>query len=302
MTHSTKSDKKPEASYSFDAIGTRWQIELYQPVDDPEGLFDKIIARIAEFDKTYSRFREDSLVSTIARTPGSYTFPDDAVPMFELYDQFYRLSGGAVTPLIGETLASAGYDAGYSLQLKTLVPPPAWEAVVRRTGSRVQTTQPVLLDFGAAGKGYLVDIVAGMLEAGGIHGYCIDAGGDIVFHSKGNRRLKIGLEHPDNPQQVLGVAEIHNQSLCGSAGNRRAWGEFHHIIDPHTLTSPHHIKAVWVVAETGLLADGLATALFFVPANILAKHYTFEYAVVHEDYTLEHSAGFPATFFTGTNP
>jgi thiamine biosynthesis lipoprotein len=76
------------------------------------------------------------------------------------------------------------------------------------------------------------------------------------------------------------------------------WDVYHHIIDPHSLKSPRHIRAVWVVADTGLLADGLATALFFCPAATLAKSYNFAYAMVYDDYSLEHSDNFPATFFT----
>jgi hypothetical protein len=38
--------------------------------------------------------------------------------------------------------------------------------------------------------------------------------------------------------------------------------------------------------------------LFFVdPAN-LRKQYSFEYAIVYDDYALNVSKGFPATFFT----
>jgi thiamine biosynthesis lipoprotein len=52
------------------------------------------------------------------------------------------------------------------------------------------------------------------------------------------------------------------------------------------------------VADTGLLADGLATALFFADAAMLQKHYNFEYAIVNNDFSLERSPNFPATFFT----
>jgi thiamine biosynthesis lipoprotein len=108
----------------------------------------------------------------------------------------------------------------------------------------------------------------------------------------------VALEHPDDPTQAVGVATITNQSICGSAGNRRVWGDFHHIINPETQESPMHIKALWVVANSTLLADALATCLFFMDSSILKEHYDFEYLIVKDDYTTEQSLGFPAELFT----
>jgi thiamine biosynthesis lipoprotein len=110
--------------------------------------------------------------------------------------------------------------------------------------------------------------------------------------------LPIALEHPDDPAMAIGIARISNQSICGSSGNRRAWGVYHHIINPHSLTSPQHTRALWVIARNGLTADGLATALFFVPAEVLATNFDFEYAIINEDYSLHHSMNFPAEFYT----
>ena len=77
------------------------------------------------------------------------------------------------------------------------------------------------MDFGAAGKGYLIDLVAKVLQKHKLDYFCVDAGGDMFYHNIGNEKLRVGLEHPDNPKQVIGVANIYNQSICASAGNRR---------------------------------------------------------------------------------
>ena len=80
----------------------------------PAGLVEQIAARVEAFDRTYSRFRDDSLVSAIARTPGTYPFPDDAPELFELYRRLYEATDAAVSPLVGRTLETLGYDRGYS--------------------------------------------------------------------------------------------------------------------------------------------------------------------------------------------
>lgn len=258
-----------------------------------------VAGRIEQFDRDYSRFRADSLVSAMARTAGRYQLPPDAQPLFDLYRELYDLTAGAVTPLVGGLLAAAGYDAAYSLRPGTLTPPPAWPGTLRYEFPHLTLARPVSLDLGAAGKGYLVDLVAGVLRTHGITAYCVDAGGDMAHQGALEADpLAVGLEHPADAGQVIGVAQLRNQSLCGSAGNRRAWAGLNHIIDPHTRTSPTHLRAVWAVADTTLLADALTTALYFVPPPILAAHYVFEYALVYEDFSLEHSADFPAAFFT----
>lgn len=311
MKHSKPSSPKPPVSqtlqdgwhYEFEAIGTAWAIDVLEPVGKrlTATLIRTIDKLITDFDRNYSRFRDDSLVSTMARASGAYTLPKDAKPLLDFYENLYDVTGGAVTPLIGQTLSDAGYDATYSLQSGKLTVPPAWREVLDYNFPKLTIKQPALLDFGAAGKGYLVDLVAQCLQQYDIKNFCVDAGGDMVYRTTTNHALDVGLEHPADLTQAIGIAHIKNQSLCGSAGNRRSWGSYTHIINPHNLKSPKHIAGLWVTAASGLVADGLTTALFFTPAETLQKQYTFEYAIVYQDLSLEHSAHFPADFFTNTN-
>jgi len=289
--------------YSFEAIGTVWQVEVFEALDEQHAVAikDTIAKLIGEFDKNYSRFRADSLVRQMAKQAGDYELPPDAQPMFELYSQLYDLTEGAMTPLIGNTLEQAGYDADYSFKTSKLTTPPAWDDVMTYQAPVLNLQQPALLDFGAVGKGHLVDLVGKLLEEHHAKNFCINAGGDMLYRTSNSQKLEIGLEHPADPAQAIGVATIRNQSLCGSSGNRRTWGKkqtFHHIINPQTLSSPKHIRALWTVADNTLLADALSTALFFVSAGKLQKDYTFEYAIIYDDDSLEHSADFPAIFFT----
>lgn len=289
--------------YTFEAIGTKWQIEIFEAITKQK--LAKVRAAvddtIALFDHQYSRFRSDSLVTQMARDPGRYILPDDAKPLFDFYEQLYKYTYGAVTPLIGATLEAAGYDADYSLLPGAVHEPPSWEEALEYDFPHLLLKQSAMLDLGAAGKGYLADIVSDRLAHLGMQHFCVNAGGDIVYRTPDEQSLEVALEHPADPTMAIGVARIHNNSLCGSSGNRRSWGKYNHIISPHTLTSPKHIAALWVVADSGLHADGLATALFFEPAVKLKMHFDFEYAIVHDDFSLEHSPGFPARFFTESN-
>lgn len=219
-------------SYDFEALGTSWKIET--DITLAPGTKKKIDERIKLFDTTYSRFKKESLVTRISNQADEFTFPSDGRRLFEVYRHFYDISGHKVTPLIGRVLSQAGYDADYSFQPKPQMPVENWDDVMQWNYPVLTTKQPVLLDFGAAGKGHLVDIVASLLDAEGIVEYVIDASGDSKH--RGTSENIVGLEHPLDPTKIIGAISVQNKSLCASAINRRVWGEgMHHVFDPDTI-------------------------------------------------------------------
>lgn len=291
----------PAAPLQFEAIGTSWQIDLDDSVtpDSRETLLAAVKSRIDQFDRDYSRFRDDSLVTEMSRRAGTFTMPDDARPMMDVYRKLYQLTDGRMTPLIGQVMVDAGYDAKYSLKPTPLSRPPRWDDVMSYEAPLLTLKRPALLDFGGAGKGYLIDIVGEVLSKNGVRTFCIDAGQDILWRNAAGERKRVGLEHPQDFSKVVGVIELGNQSICGSAGNRRTWADYHHIIDPSTLLSPRHLLATWVVADTALLADALATALFFVQPEKLAPHFEFEWLCLYPDFQARYSSGLRGEIFVG---
>ena len=285
-------------SFTFEAIGTHWQIDINANISSQEQkeLLQKITNRIEIFDQTYSRFRKDSLVTKVVAQPGTHLFPADAPPLFTIYQNLYKATGGAFTPLIGKTISEAGYDSNYSFKQQPLSAPLPLQSITFK-GRKITTTRPLLIDVGAAGKGYLIDLIGELLAKEKFHDFCIDAGGDILQSDTSNNQIRVGLEHPEHADQVIGVVNIANKSICGSAGNRRKWGDFHHIINANTLASPTDIIATWVVTDTALVADAIATCLFFTPAEELLPYYQFEYLSMYADHTVKKSSHFPGKLF-----
>ena len=137
-------------------------------------------------------------------------------------------------------------------------------------GSILHTSAPIVLDVGAAGKGYLIDIIGAQLESFGATSFVIDGSGDLSHRGPGT--LRVGLEHPFDPTKVIGVLPLTNAALAASASNRRAWCDgLHHIVDPRSGEPTRNVIAGWVVADTAMVADGLATALFFLEPTALAR-------------------------------
>jgi FAD:protein FMN transferase len=287
--------------FESDAIGTSWEIGTPNPL--AASLQRRILDRIERFDATYSRFRADSLVARIATadTGGRFELPD-AVPLFDLYDRLHAATGGAVDPLVGRDLELLGYDRTYSLQHDPLAiaryshERRNWRKDVVRHGSSIAARRPVVVDVGAAGKGYLVDIVADILRTEGLDAFVVDGSGDLLH--AGQTPLDVGLEHPSDPGLVIGVAHLNGRALCASAVNRRAWGPFHHVVDGRTGVPVRDVIATWVVADDAMTADGLATALFFTSADRLTASFRFSFVRMFADGRAEISPNFDGELLT----
>jgi len=252
--------------------------------------------RVASFDRTWSRFRDDSLVARISTTAGRYVFPSEAPALFDLYRRLYEATDGAVSPLVGRALETLGYDRDYSLRPGGAPSPvPAWDDAVSWDGEALTALRPVGVDVGAAGKGYLVDLVSEVLTRHGVTDHVVDASGDMVHAGAGS--LRVALEHPRDATKAIGLVELRDQALASSATNRRTWGDgLHHVIDVTTGLPTSGVVATWAIAADAGLADGLATALFFAGPE-LERHFAFEWVRMFTDGRVEHSARFEGELF-----
>lgn len=288
---------RPHAQ-GFDAVGTRWQIETTRPMSPAQRAV--VRQRIEAFDRTWSRFRSDSLVSRLAGGPATVEFPAEAEPLIAHYRQLYDGTGGAVTPLIGGTLADLGYDADYRFTPRPAVrATPAWDEAMRWDGPVVTTTMPLVLDVGAAGKGLLVDLLGELLTSFGVGSFVVDGSGDLLH--RGPDAIRVGLEHPADPRKVIGVVPLSDDALAASAGNRRAWAGLHHIVDPRTGAPVRDVAATWVIAGSAMTADGLATALFFtspLQTRVLADTVGADWLRVLGDGSAHWSPTFEGELFT----
>lgn len=289
------------ASWRFDAIGTTWEIVTERPL--PEAVRREVTARIDAFDRAWSRFRDDSDVTSLARTGGSIPAPEDAAPMLDALAAVSDATGGAVNPLVGASLDALGYDARYSFHDAGPVAAPVdWREGLTWQGGRLALTEPATVDVGALGKGRLVDLVLGILSLTESGDLTVDAGGDLAVRGRPQR---IGLEHPFDPRRAIGVWEVTDAALCASAINRRAWpsatGEtLHHVLDARTGQPVRTIAATWAVAPDAMTADAIATALFFDGGPRLAHDWGVEWVRMTTDGRVEWSRGCRADLFVRT--
>lgn len=335
-----------------DALGTgviiQWTPSGATAGGEPsvEAVRRDIAALIDGYESILSRFRDDSTVAAMRAGGGAFDFPDWAGPLFDLCDVLCAATDGAFDPCVGEDLIRLGYDARYSFtvapgaggSLGAIHGRPTWRDDVEHRGTAtLVTTRPVALDFGACGKGYLVDLIAALLRqhdsfAGG---FVIDAGGDLLVETEAP--IAIGLEDPRDPNDAVGVASVRCGAFCASAPSRRRWTAtvpgapvaVHHLIDAISGTPVDDVFATWVHVPADdsrdatraarlsptfptALADGLATALFTTDPNVLHRRLcgprgplamrgwpspAFSCAVLKADRTAVVSTGFPGVLF-----
>ena len=280
-------------AWRFEAIGTHWRIDTRD--DLPPSVADAVTERVARFDRDWSRFRADSRIAALA-TPGRHRLADDAGPLLAFYRELFEATAGRVTPLVGRTLEALGYDAAYRLRPAADIPSvPPWDAAIAWDGEFLDVVRPITLDVGAAGKGYLVDLVVDLLTDAGIAEQIVDASGDLRCRGV---PMRIALEHPLDPRKAVGIAELVDGAFCASATTRRAWGDgLHHVLDPATGLPARGVLATWVLAPTALVADGVATALFFDPDPGFVARATSGFARMFDDGSVEVSPDFPGEMF-----
>jgi thiamine biosynthesis lipoprotein len=199
---------------------------------------------------------------------------------------------------VAASLDHLGYGAGGDLTAGAgYLPAP--RAVLHRAGTVVRALPPALLDVGSAGKGQLVDLVAAELAAAGRGDAIVDASGDLLVSGA---PLRVALEHPFDPAAAIGVVEVEDGAIAGSAVNRRDWSveggrRLHHVLDARTGRPVETVAATWALADTAMLADALATALFLVPPEVLAEAYAFRFVVMRTDGIASWSSDLPGEVF-----
>lgn len=332
------------------ALGTGIIISSSVPIS--QRVQNRIRDFIEEYESVLSRFRADSLVSRMACAEhgGEFEFPTWAQPLFALYSEFYAATHGAFDACIGADLLALGYnnsvqfipqsEAGegkdenissgsWSKYHRAL--PVMWADISRDDGSTTLcTNQPVQLDFGAAGKGYFVDLVTQIIkeefsgdslsnsDSHTDFDFLVNAGGDMrACFSEENSQIKVALENPFDTTQAVGMASIASGALCASSAARRRWkvkdasGFESNLIATHLINALDGIPACDLCASWAYVpsktcafptayADALATALFVSQENDLQKIVQTvgaEFAVMLPNCALRKTCTFPAHFF-----
>lgn len=164
------------------------------------------------------------------------------------------------------------------------------EIARRLTDGAFDVNGPTGLDPSGVVKGWAATLAAAPLRHLEVD-FTLNAGGDVLAHAEGERGWRIGIEHPDDPQGLLGVVGLHRGAVATSGGSHRGA----HIWDPHTAAPATGIAQATVIGPSLLWADVLATAVVAGGLSRLDHHQWppgHEVLLVTDDGTLLGSPGF----------
>ena len=133
----------------------------------------------------------------------------------------------------------------------------------------------ILIDVGATAKGFIVDKGIEFLKRKGIKKGVINAGGDLRFIGlkDKNKYWIVGIKDPNSkdPDKIVKKIKIGNWAVATSGDYERFFiyngKRYCHIFNPFTGYPEDYFKSVTVEADTALVADGLATAIFAMGKN-----------------------------------
>lgn len=291
--------------YSLHALGTIWWFEIYDHVDSSfiDNIFAKIEIIIRNFEKDYSRFLPDSIITQLNENKILLNPPDELIQMIQRSKFYYEISEGVFNIAVGSRLENIGYDKDYSFKVKkeeTKIE--SFEkAILSFSDKKIQISNSTKIDLGGIGKGWLVDKVANILRAENIQYFFINAGGDILATSNHFKPIEFTLENPFDTSEFIGKIQIENESIASSSTNRRRWKDentgkvYTHIIDTSGIDNENPRVALYTQAKNTTLADVASTILFICPLEkleSLAKKLKVEFMVVFADGNFVKSKGY----------
>ncbi|MBQ8913594.1 MAG: FAD:protein FMN transferase, partial [Lachnospiraceae bacterium] len=135
-----------------------------------------------------------------------------------------------------------------------------------------------LLDLGATGKGFALNIAYKSLTEHNVDGAMVSVGGSILVYGtkdsgKNNDAWRVGIRNPKGSQEdMIGYLEFpcakDFQKYISTSGNYEKFVQkdgtiYHHILDSSTgYPASSGLAGVTVVCDNGLISDGLSTACY----------------------------------------
>ncbi len=260
-------------------MGTIFEIEVYAREEPPAiRAINEAFDSIREVDHVMSHYRAESDLSRLNReaAAGPVVLPADLYSLLEQSTRFTQITGGSF-----DISTSALSDLWMESAEKDRVPSDAQiTAVLDTVGPGHIIFHPslsavsfgregILVDLGGIAKGWAVDQAARSLRHPAISAALISAGTSTIFalgSPPGMKAWSVGIQHPNEPEQILGVVDLRDASLSTSASYERPLmiqgTAYSHIIDPRTGRPVQHMGSATVVAPTATVSDALSTAVF----------------------------------------
>jgi FAD:protein FMN transferase len=219
-------------------------------------------------ERKFSRYRKDSVISSIHRGRGSRIEVDEeTASLIDFAQRCFDISDGMFDITSGVLRAAWHFDQSDRVPQRADI-----DRLLPLIGfQKLQWHRPELLvprdmelDFGGFGKEYAVDRAYEQIAARYTEPFLINFGGDLrANRAPPNGTWKVGIERPDAIREASMVLELERGALATSGDSHRYLTQngvrYGHILDPRTgwpvVAAPRSVTvAASSCTEAGLLS------------------------------------------------
>jgi thiamine biosynthesis lipoprotein len=268
--------------FPFEAMASRCEIRLAAPDGGTaEELARAASAEVRRIERTYSRYRADSIVGRINAAAGRHRVEcdEETWALLAYADHLHGASGGLFDITSGVLRRAWDFRNPRVPGPDELAPLLAlvdWAAVRREDGAVYLPRAGMEIDFGGFGKEYAADRAAALLQQGGVrHGY-VNLGGDMRFigPQPDGRPWSIGIQDPRKPDGIVASIAVSHGALTTSGDYERCFDidgkRYCHVLHPRTGMPVSHWRSVSVLAPLAALGGGASTIAMLKEADGLA--------------------------------
>lgn len=251
----------------------RWQneIQLYAPNPTrAQRVADCAIAEVRRIERRFSRYRDDSIVSTINRAAGrrEVRVDTETASLLDYAAACNGQSGGLFDITSGVLRRAWNFasgkvpDQGTVTSLLGLV---GWGKVIWERPRVFLPVAGMEIDFGGIGKEYAADRAASLCLGEGIEHGLVNLGGDLcaLGPQPDGKPWLTGIRHPGHHNLLLARLPLYSGALATSGDYARCiehqGRRLGHILDPRTGWPAEGMQSVTVHAPNCLIAGSIST-------------------------------------------
>ena len=241
--------------------------ELATPI---ETLWQTLSGRLDDLEQRYSRYLDNSLVSTINRRAGTQIVTEvdtETAALLNLAGQLWQESGGLFDITSGPLRRAFNFQTGGVASPEQLDAAKAligWERIEwQDNGLRLPVTG-MEIDLGGLVKEYAADCAAQLMREAGVKHGLIELAGDVVAIGvqANGAPWSVGIR---DPQQDSSILTVHlTDSAMATSGNyarviKHQGQSYGHLLDPQSGLPVEGPTSVTVIDNHCLTAGAVST-------------------------------------------
>lgn len=271
------------ARWDGTALGAPASIQLYHTDEaQAQAAIAAGLGELKRLESVFSMYLADSSISRLNRESKLENAPDDLIAMLTRALSLAKISDGVYDPSVQPLwqtyfrhfTASNPDPAGPAQRdITTALALVDWRGVeVDAANKRISFARPGMgLTLNSGAQGYITDRVTDVLRAHGFDRMLVDMGEPRALSAKPDGSAwRIGIANPADPADTITTLELVDKCVATSGGYGTIFdpaGTFTHIMNTRTGRTAPAMLGVSVVADKGIIADGLSTAMLMAPVE-----------------------------------